>query len=278
MDAIETPIRNRLNFVINAPIYSAMAMFHPTSLDIWGRKALSDSRRRCSEADGVDPELLANHRRVTLLYVASYAGQTTNPELKSLFDTQSTTWGLDNNICDVEDCSDISTPWGLAFTLAQESKLWFDNDGWNHDGSLSSTYNKIPYKDWRSNPYTPDPNCDTCWQPLEETDGLGFLYRQNHVTSHIGETGKSFFFTNEDVCARRLEDPDYDYSLEAELAITRLANLTPEQKAEIEFFDNKGNSLVPLIFQYFARLGVSFDSWEWFFNDFGTCLVRSVWG
>ena len=84
------------------------------------------------------------------------------------------------------------------------------------------------------------------WQPLLESDSLGFLYHQEHVTPHIGYTGQSFVFSNDEFCQRSKDfqddpnnDPNYDYDIEMNLAIERSANLTDLKKFFIEIFDDK---------------------------------------
>ena len=71
----------------------------------------------------------------------------------------------------------------LYQTLVDETIYMTDRDRWNWKGDLSCTRNKIPYKDWRSVPYSPKEDCDTCWKPLKEHDGLGFLYNQVSISN-----------------------------------------------------------------------------------------------
>ena len=51
------------------------------------------------------------------------------------------------------------------------------------------------------------------WQPLMESDGLGYISTQEHVTPHIGSTGRYFGFSSEDdekeYSSRSLSKPDY---------------------------------------------------------------------
>ena len=114
------------------------------------------------------------------------------------------------------------------------------------------------------------------WSPLQETDGLGFMFRQEHVTSHIGETARSFFLGDDDICGRELDNPKYDYALEAQLVLDRSAALTEVAKAEVEFFDSKLASIVPLQVQYHIRsTGGSLDSWEFVLTD--TIAISAIY-
>ena len=62
---------------------------------------------------------------------------------------------------------------------------------------------------------------------------------QEHVVPHIGFTGQSFFFRDDEICNATVEPPEYNYTLEMELAIDRLANLDDSKKMLIERFDDK---------------------------------------
>ena len=59
-------------------------------------------------------------------------------------------FGLDPFICNKTDCSDVNTPYGLAYVLTQEVYQFSLYDGWNADGSLSRDFNRIPYQDFRT--------------------------------------------------------------------------------------------------------------------------------
>lgn len=51
------------------------------------------------------------------------------------------------------------------------------------------------------------------WQPLMESDGLGYISTQEHVTPHIGSTGRFLGFSSEEeekaYSSRTLSKPDY---------------------------------------------------------------------
>ena len=40
------------------------------------------------------------------------------------------------------------TPWGLAREITDEMVEFSMTDGWNSDGSLSNTFNKMPFSDF----------------------------------------------------------------------------------------------------------------------------------
>ena len=120
-------------------------------------------------------------------------------------------------------------------------------DGYNSEGDTGvdgtpCTANCRPFRDTTG--YFPisfpgkRKNADH-WQPLLEDDGTGFFLRQEHVTPHIGSTAKLRVL--ESIDDRLADDPHYDYDLEADLVLRRLAALDDLRKVQVEFFDNKLN-------------------------------------
>ena len=179
---------------------------------------------------------------------------------------------MDYQICDNKACDgDIRTAWGLAQAVFTELAEYGEFDGWNEYGNYNREYNKIPFSDFRDEytRYTPvndpwDIYDINRWQPLLESDELGFLYHQEHVTPHIGYTGKSLFFGDDYLCSKRASNPHYNYNKEMELALSRTANLTDTTKMEVESFDDKVASLFPLQGQYFERAQglTDLDDWD----------------
>ena len=104
------------------------------------------------------------------------------------------------------------------------------------------------------------------WQPLTEDNGRGFVFNQDHILPHIGYTGKSLFYKDEEVCQRKIYDPFYNYTYEIELLFDHLASLTDEIKMEIEFFDDKVASLTVFSTNYAVGTGNDFDKLEGAFS------------
>jgi hypothetical protein len=77
------------------------------------------------------------------------------------------------------------------------------------------------------------------WKPLVEDNSRGYFVRQEHVTPHIGLIGKTSILTREELDARSLDDPQYNYDEEARLVIQRMSELSPKDKMLIEYFDDK---------------------------------------
>ena len=80
----------------------------------------------------------------------------------------------------------------------------------------------------------------TAWQPLIDSNDLGFFYAQEHVTPHIGTTARPVVLTQDEHAARTLDSPNYDYELEAGLAVAQVASLDDFKKAMVEFMVSAG--------------------------------------
>jgi hypothetical protein len=164
--------------------------------------------------------------------------------------------GLDSTILTNEDAreqageSSIISPRVLGSVVAADILDDMMVDGWNYNGSMSfkreCTANCRPFSDTTG--YTPknSPWVLTnvkAWQPLIESDGNGFFYAQEHVTPHIGTEAKPVILTREQIDARTLSDPRYDYEDEAELAVKRVGELAKSSywRDMVRFMDNKIN-------------------------------------
>jgi hypothetical protein len=63
--------------------------------------------------------------------------------------------------------------------------------------------------------------------------------------------------TADEVCGAKVADPQYNLDAEAALVISRLASLDDKKKVQVEFFNNKFTSLIPLLVQYTAVRGIN---------------------
>ena len=283
----EPPIQARVAVYDSSSAYSVLSAYESFALELFGRVDVSNQRRFCETRNinnnGSNTQLFTLHRNVALWYTLYYSlrffySESTYLPFASFLDSI----GLDSDICDDDKyyasrCFDSSTPWGLSFSVVNEVYDWSLTDGWNAHGSYSREVNKIPYQDYRDEDklYTPKNNPWALefienWQPLLETDKLGFVYYQEHVVPHIGYTGRSFMFSNEEICERSREFKknvilDYDYDNEISLLLERLVNLTDSAKMEIELFDIKLNLGIILI-RYQLTNGIGSTTLEFWKN------------
>lgn len=154
----------------------------------------------------------------------------------------------------------------LGYWIGLDTLKVMRNDGWNFDGSVSKfgtpcTGNCIIYGDNGPNPYVPVNNPFSSTQhpkrykPLLETDGNGFVFAQSHITPHIGKIplkiAKVPIFSQTELDARQLSDPNYNYEEEAEKAIDAVKDTANSnyRGVAVEFLDNKINIAGGMIFR-----------------------------
>ncbi|CAM9270140.1 unnamed protein product [Ectocarpus sp. 6 AP-2014] len=288
---LETPIGMRLFTALDAAQFSLGNMFESNgvALDIFGDKETSDARRRCQPADGdEDAAVLFNmHLGVAGLYMVAYVGSEHMPWCTDTVSALMEAYGAPLSMLDVADAS-TDTPWGLAKAYVDEvMSFLMENDGWNADGGLGGKeFNRIPFtgdfyytdsagNEW--NGYTPKNTPykfkrTKRWQPLLESDGLGYITAQEHVTPHIGVTARFFGFDtaeNEEAWgSRKLDAPSYrnrhDEIAREVLEASKLAADDPAKQFAISFFDNKATSLLPLMTDYFAQRRDTLSRLEFF--------------
>ncbi len=274
----ETPIQFRQALYFGNSNYNVAAMYHPTALDIWG----NGDRRICIDEFESEDQKIA-HEQVALAYSFAYSGMATSPSsseaLKNIMDN---VLGLPSNLLDGHGNPDISTPWGLAKSFVDQMSEYAETDGWNADGSLSSNFNKMPFRDFdyeEYSAYKPKENSlkqansgNQCkkewfWEPLLETNYAGYFTKQEHVTPYAGFTGRLYGMTTSEYESFSVSKPDYDYCQEAEYAIeeTRKMAEDDKKKAEIEAFDSKFTSLLPMQINW--SLMNQFSSFDFWFYD-----------
>ena len=79
---------------------------------------------------------------------------------------------------------------------------------------------------------------------------------------HAGETGKSFFLGDEDLCSCSTPSPDYDLKKEAEGVLKRTAELNPLKKAKVEYFYQKTPSIIGCTHDYLEMNNQGLATWE----------------
>eukprot|EP00903_Cladosiphon_okamuranus_P005324 g5322.t1 len=281
---LETPIGMRLLTVIDSVAFTLGSMFEPNgvALDVFGDKETSDARRRYQPADGDETgrRLFDMHLTVAILYMVTYVGSTYMPwcadQVAPLMEALGTPLSL-VNVAHGDPDPSTDTPWGLAKAYVDEATAFMmEKDGRNADGGLGGKeFNRVPftgdffYQDSAGNEwsgYTPKNTPyrfkrTKKWQPLLESDGLGYISTQEHVTPHIGVTARFLGFHSagdeEAWGSRKLDKPSYrrrhkEVAREV-LEASKIAADDPVKQFAISFFDNKFNSLVPLKITYFLE-------------------------
>lgn len=186
---------------------------------------------------------------------------------------------------DVDDCFNINTdgaadktclvdaavnecysPSIMGAIVARQLTEYARRDGWNMYGTLNKdgtpcTANCRRYTDTTG--YAPV-SSKFRWQPLLEGDGRGYETRQEHVTPHIGLTGKTAILSTTDFQGRLAPTPNYinekKYNAEALALVQRLSVTATNdtKKMTIEFFDDKFKVVFAVI-RSVVMLGLTFE-------------------
>eukprot|EP00752_Nemacystus_decipiens_P017791 g15951.t1 len=279
----ETPIGLRFATVVDLTDFSVANMFQPNgvALDAFGDKETSDARRRCPPADGDEggEELFDMHLKVALQYAFGYSRVQHVPWCAEQISERMELIGCPLSLLEVaegEPEPSTDTPWGLAKAYVDEVWSSVENDGWNADGGMGGKeYNLVPftgdfsYEDCAGNKwngYTPKNTPykfkhKKRWQPLLESDGIGYITTQEHVTPHIGVTARFLGFRTckdeDEWGSRKLNKPPYRRRHEEVarevLEASKLAASNTTKEFAISFFDSKISSLTPLLATYFLQ-------------------------
>lgn len=158
------------------------------------------------------------------------------------------------------------TPYIMGRIIGQQIAEFGKRDGWNMYGDLGSDgsaarFNKCRYTDptgYKPSYDASDAQLQRKWSPLLEENGGGYFSRQEHVVPHIGSMAKPRLLTRDEINNRTVPTPMYNYTHEALLVASRMANLTDEKKMLIEFYDDKV-AVVFALTQAIAAKGVPFE-------------------
>ncbi|CAN0096425.1 unnamed protein product [Ectocarpus sp. 4 AP-2014] len=268
----------RALLAIDSSVWSVASAFQPAPrLNIFGDKNTSDERRRCPGNTDDEEELFLLHYRVAEVFTFTHTALKAMPFCRAEIEPLMIAHGHPLSFLEEgdDDSIDTSTPWGLGRAYAHE--IWDylgARDGWNADGSMGGReFNRVPFigdfsmtdsarNSWtryipRNSPY--EFTTVKKWQPLKESDGLGYVSTQEHVTPHIGSTGRYFGFSStedeEDFSSRKVDGPDYlnryDQVVRDVLDESIMTADAPYKQFAGSFFDNKFTSLIPLKIAYF---------------------------
>lgn len=87
-----------------------------------------------------------------------------------------------------------------------------------------------------------DHSKNTCWKPLYEMDGHGFLFAQQHVGGYLQKADDSYLVMTDMPDMSLAPGGDYDYGWEVDNVLKNLQRVTTmKDRKEISFFDGKLN-------------------------------------
>lgn len=129
----ETPIQFRQAMYHGNVNYNVAAMYHPSALDIWGKK---DMQICINEFASEQEKML--HEQVAIAYTFAYNAILAAPKCtNAILDIMENVLQLPmSNVLNHNE-PDLGTPWGLAKARVDEIQDYSKTDGWNADGSLA---------------------------------------------------------------------------------------------------------------------------------------------
>jgi hypothetical protein len=262
----ETPIQVWQTWRLDQTMWNCIAHYHPTALNAITKE---------HPMPRVPEQYHTSEARALCMI---HAINKLVPELVPISADTISAWlddlGLDSTIMGSGEASRLAfeegnpTPRVIGSLVATEIIGDMYTDGWNYKGlerpnGETCTANCRPFSD--SYGYVPknspwevtDP---IAWQPLIESDDLGFFYPQEHVTPHIGFTAKPVILSPDTLAATKLNKPSYDYSQEASDAIINVSNLDDYKKTMISFMDNKINIAGGMIMRLRGKYRLSLEA------------------
>jgi hypothetical protein len=263
----ETPIQVWQTWRLDQAMWNCIAHYHPTALNAITKK---DPTPRVPQQQFHTSEA----RALCMIHAVNKLV----PDLVPISTETISSWlddlGLDSSIMSDDAAAKLAndqgnpTPRVIGSLVAAEIIQDMYSDGWNYKGletvdggtctancrPFSDTYGYVP----KNSPW--EVTDHTAWQPLIESDDLGFFYAQEHVTPHVGFKAHPVILSREDLDATQLNDPDYNYAEEATSAIDNVGSLTAYKKTMISFMDNKINIAGGMIMRLRGKYGLSLEA------------------
>lgn len=248
----ETPIQFRATTYLNIAAWNAWCNYHPTAADIFNRTRF---KRPASEhtRDNKNNAALVAMFRIYEASPNSFGGTSGIPVYRDIL--------KDAGLNPDDMSEDLTTPLGIGNRVGRDTARLMAMDGWNPEGDITGTPKayRQPFADYTG--YVPKNSPWKIthpfkWQPLLETNGRGFFFRQENVVPFAGSS-IAFGLTRDEVKARVARSPyrrgnaTVKTALRSDIAKLRRearkvlatsAKLTEKQRLIAEYFDNKGKA------------------------------------
>jgi hypothetical protein len=264
----ETPIQVWQTWRLDQTMWNCIAHYHATALNA------------ITKSDPVPRVHEKYHTSEARALCMIHAVNKLIPELVPISADLISDWlddlGLDSSIMSDEDAVELATvdgnptPRVIGSLVALQVIQDMQDDGWNYKGYKQPgedqqwcTANCRPFGD--TSGYVPknspwEITVPNAWQPLIESDDMGFFYAQEHVTPHIGFDAKPVILSRETLDETQLEKPMYNYEKEVEDAIANVAELDDYKMAMIKFMDNKINIAGGMIMRLRGKYKLSLEA------------------
>ena len=248
--AFETPVAAWANLQNGRFAHDAMAFYHP-SLASYDGNATGPFSRRAAPQHQTSENI--GHAYVHAFFESLHV--TFGPAYSWPYRANLAQLGVNTTIMSFEEAlaefeAGSDHPKIIGVLISYRILETVRKDGWNHDGLFKyegrdCTHNCHAFADY-TRAYAPKNTPFQLkyrkrWQPLNESDGIGFFYTQKHVTSHLSELGKvrPVGLSPEQFGNLSLDDPMYDLDSEVDRVLDRVAQLDDRTRLTIELFDKK---------------------------------------
>ncbi|KAL7571445.1 hypothetical protein ACA910_019202 [Epithemia clementina (nom. ined.)] len=157
------------------------------------------------------------------------------------------------------------SPTIMGHIIAKKTHDFAVADGFNELGTEGCVVNCRPFRDTTGyKPVVLDDNANqntkkkllNRWQPLIEDNRLGFFFKQEHVTPHIGLKAKFRFLPESARTTQNAPVPNYSktYASEIQDVFRRMSQLDDKKKIEIEQHDSKVNVAGAVVLGFIQKL------------------------
>jgi hypothetical protein len=262
----EAPIQVWQTWRLDQAMWNCIAHYHPTALN---------AITKTHPLPRVPEQYHTSEARALCMI---HAVNKLVPELVHVSAITISTWlddlGLDSALMSDADALHLATvekspsPRVIGSLVAAEIIQDMYIDGWNYKGLVTAdggicTAHCRPFSDTfgyvpKNSPW--EITYPHAWQPLIESTDLGCFYAQEHATPHIGFKAKPVILTRDELDAKELDAPNFDYIQEVADVITNVANLDDYKKTMISFMDNKINIDVGMIMRLRGKYSLSLEA------------------
>lgn len=268
LNNFETPLMKRTIGYLDFAHWNALTAFHPTALPYYYAPGhgLPFARRISGAAN------TTRARNTAMAYAFFRLASNMVPNTKPFVDGL-TSFGLDPNYTST---SNLNDPRDIGNLVGKAMIAFVESDGWNQKGDIDGS--GMPYADYTNflpvNGFAKMTDI-TKWQPILETNGVGYFRPQTHIAAHLAAGRVTPFSHPREAFYAKYAPKDSKfnapyplqdvldmegYKAQADVVIEELSKINDTQKMLAELFDVKpvGFGLVP-IGQYIAR-----NNWNMF--------------
>lgn len=233
----EDPVKLHIASSLAAAMWNAAAAYHPTMSGLWETTGVA----RRPEGEHTEA-----NRQAAMLYALLRVAEATMPQ-KFYGDPFNIAFGL-ASLAAGNATEDASTPAGVGNLVGREAVARHVAEAWNSQGTMDADTYPHPYSDWTN--FVPANTAYSVkkllnWQPLLETNGMGYFTVQSHITPQAGRAAP--LLANASYIAAATAPPPYkgaagsktNLKAQAQVVLEATAALDDTKKMLAEYFNDK---------------------------------------